>query len=60
MLTQGGALVPGFNEALLLMRQGDRKLVLLPSRIAYGTNGRTGAVPPDAALLFDMEILEVY
>ncbi|OGX83995.1 hypothetical protein BEN47_16965 [Hymenobacter lapidarius] len=55
-----GSLVPGFNEALLLMRQGDRKLVLLPSKVAYGPTGSAGAIPPDAALLFDIEVLEVY
>ncbi len=59
VLTQG-SLVPGFNEALLLMRQGDRKLVLLPSKQAYGPTGSPGAIPPDAALLFDIEVLEVY
>jgi FKBP-type peptidyl-prolyl cis-trans isomerase len=52
----------GFDEALLLMRKGDRKLVLVPSRLAYGTGGRQDQhpVPPDAALLFDVEILDVF
>ncbi|MBF9224192.1 FKBP-type peptidyl-prolyl cis-trans isomerase [Hymenobacter ruricola] len=49
---------PGFNEGLLLMRAGDRKLLLLPSRLAYGPAGTTG-IPPDSALMFDVEVLEV-
>ena len=52
------AIRPGFNEGLLLMRKGDRKLLLLPSRLAYGPSGTTG-IPPDSALMFDVEILDV-
>ena len=71
--TQCGCLVftqgtntPGFDEGLLLMRKGDRKLLLIPSRLAYGPSGstdrQTGAtiIPPDSALMFDIEILDVY
>ena len=62
--TVGNFPTAGFNEGLLLMRQGDRKLLLVPSRLAYGTTGQpTGngkyIVPPDAALLFDVEVIEV-
>ena len=60
VLTQGGDLVAGFNEGLLLMRQGERKLLLIPSRLGYGVRGSQNSIPPDAALLFDVEILEVY
>ena len=49
----------GFNEGLLQMRTGDRKLLLLPSRLAYGPAGAPG-IPPDAALMFDVEILDVF
>ncbi|GAA4032140.1 hypothetical protein GCM10022409_15460 [Hymenobacter glaciei] len=53
-----GTLTAGFNEGLLLMRVGDRKLFLVPSRLAYGPSGNTG-IPADAALLFDVEILSI-
>ena len=65
VFTAGAGLVPGFTEGLLAMRQGDRKLLLLPSRLAYGPGGSTDPntnariVPADAALLFDVEVLEV-
>ena len=49
---------PGFGEGLLLSRVGDRRLLLVPSRLAYGPSGNTG-VPADAALLFDVEILGI-
>ncbi len=48
----------GFDEGLLLMHQGDRKLLLIPSALAYGPGGKSG-IPPDAALVFDVEVLEV-
>lgn len=54
-----GGLTKGFDEGLLRMRQGDRKLLLVPSRLAYGSGGNAG-IPPDSALLFDVEILEVF
>ena len=50
--------VAGFTEGLLLMRQGDRKLLLIPSRLGYGTTA-SGGIPADAALVFDVEVLEV-
>ena len=59
VFTGGSGAVPGFNEGLLLMRQGDRKLLLLPSYLAYGPGGST-SIPRVAALLFDVEILEVF
>ena len=58
MFTAGSGLTPGFNEGLLLMRVGDRKLLLVPSRLGYGPGGTTG-VPTDAALLFDVEVLGI-
>ncbi|MFC6223590.1 FKBP-type peptidyl-prolyl cis-trans isomerase [Hymenobacter artigasi] len=59
VFTGGSGAVPGFNEGLLLMRQGDRKLLLLPSYLAYGVNA-TANIPADSALMFDVEILEVF
>lgn len=66
VFTAGSGTTAGFTEGLLMMRQGDRKLFLIPSRLAYGpsgqTNSQTGAVvfPADAALLFDVEVLDVF
>ncbi|WP_310398077.1 FKBP-type peptidyl-prolyl cis-trans isomerase [Hymenobacter sp.] len=51
---------PGFTEGLLLLRQGDRKLLLIPSRLMYGPTGQSPSIPPDSALLFEIEVLNVY
>lgn len=48
----------GFDEGLLLSRVGDRKLFLVPSRLAYGPSG-SSSIPADSALMFDVEVLEV-
>ena len=59
VFTAGTGTVAGFSEGLLLMRQGDRKLFLIPSRLGYGTTAQTG-IPADAALMFDVEVLDVF
>ena len=59
VFTAGSGAIPGFNEGLLLLRKGDRKLLLIPSRLAYGPAG-SNSIPPDAALMFDVEILDVF
>ena len=50
--------VPGFNDGLKLMRQGDRKLLIIPSYLAYGFQG-SGSIGPDTPILFDLDIVAV-
>ena len=59
VFTGGSGGIAAFNEGLLLMRKGDRKLLLIPSKLAYGPTGNSG-IPADAALVFDVEILDVF
>lgn len=51
-------LIPGWAEGILLMRQGDHKLLLIPSYLAYGPAGYK-QIPMDMPLLFDMQIVTV-
>ena len=53
------AFVLGWSEGLLLMHQGDRKLLLLPSYLAYGPAGAGTAIPPNTPILFDLEVLSI-
>ncbi|NVO84975.1 FKBP-type peptidyl-prolyl cis-trans isomerase [Hymenobacter terrestris] len=53
-----GGVIKGWDEATLEMRQGDRKLVLIPSYLGYGFEA-SGPIPARTPLLFDMEILSV-
>ncbi len=55
-----GQVIPGWDLALLAMREGERRLVVLPPEMAYGSAGAGGGIiPPDAFLVFEMEILDV-
>jgi FKBP-type peptidyl-prolyl cis-trans isomerase len=52
--------VPGFSEALQLMRPGARYEVVMPPDLAYGNQPPPGSpIPPGATLIFDIELLEV-
>lgn len=50
--------IPGWIEALQLMRPGDRWLVHVPGDLAYGPAGN-GPIPPNAALNFEVELMDV-
>jgi FKBP-type peptidyl-prolyl cis-trans isomerase FkpA len=53
-----GQVIPGWDEAIKLMKVGEKATIFLPSSIAYGDNG-TGPIPPFATLKFDIELVEV-
>lgn len=51
--------IPGWVEALQLMREGDSWRLYIPSDLAYGPNGAGGLIGPDATLIFDVQLLRV-
>jgi FKBP-type peptidyl-prolyl cis-trans isomerase len=52
-------LIPGWTEALQLMREGDEWEIVIPSSLAYGARGAGGAIPPNQALVFDLTLISV-
>lgn len=55
-----GQLIPGFNEALLKMREGGRYRIEVPANLAYGAAGAgDGVVPPNTDLTFDVTIRQI-
>lgn len=51
--------IPGFGEALQLMTVGSQIRATIPPNLAYGPAGAGDAIPPDATLIFEMELLEI-
>ena len=51
-------LIPGFIEALNLMNLGDTALVFIPSKLGYGERGAGNVIPPNANIIFEIEMLE--
>ena len=49
-------MIPGFLEGLSLMNIGDRMLLFLPAKLAYGERGAGGVIPPNTNLVFELEI----
>ena len=51
--------IPGWTEAMQLMKVGDKWRLFIPPGMAYGEGSPTPAIPPNSALVFDVELLEI-
>ncbi|MCG8415683.1 MAG: FKBP-type peptidyl-prolyl cis-trans isomerase [Pseudomonadales bacterium] len=51
--------IAGWTEALQLMKVGDKWRLFIPPGLAYGEASPTPAIPPNSALIFDVELLEI-
>ena len=51
--------IAGWTEALQMMQPGDKWKLYVPHDLGYGANGAGGVIPPYAALIFEVELLEV-
>ena len=51
--------IPGWTEALQLMRPGDRWMLYIPAALGYGARGAGGKIPGGATLVFDLELISV-
>ncbi len=54
-----GRLIPGWDEIVLLMKKGEKRVVVIPPALAYGERGAGNVIPPNAWLYFEIELLEV-
>jgi FKBP-type peptidyl-prolyl cis-trans isomerase len=54
-----GGLIPGWVEALSLMKEGDEWELVIPAELGYGSQGAGGVIPPDQTLVFDMTLISV-
>jgi FKBP-type peptidyl-prolyl cis-trans isomerase FkpA len=59
LMAGAGGVIKGWDETLLMMKQGEQRTVIIPSELAYGPQGSQGAIEPYTPLMFDMEIVSV-
>ena len=54
-----GQVIPGWDEGIQLLKVGDKARLVIPSDLAYGSSGAGGVIPPNATLIFDVELMDV-
>jgi FKBP-type peptidyl-prolyl cis-trans isomerase FkpA len=55
----GGVVIRGWDEGVAGMRVGGRRRLTVPAHLGYGARGAGGVIPPNATLVFEIELLDI-